>query len=414
MSLQLYPTVVSWDTIERVSHMHRDVRAVPRQGPGSPADGPHGSRTCRYPRGRARITVKANPVIITGGCGFIGSNLVRSCLEDGYRVINLDKLTYAGNASSLAGIEGHPDYIFVRGDIGDPDLVRSLLREHRPQAILHLAAESHVDRSIDSPEEFVQTNIVGTFRLLSAALEYLKSLNGPEREHFRFLHVSTDEVFGSLGEKGHFTEVTPYDPHSPYSASKASSDHMARAFHYTYGLPVLVTNCSNNYGPFQFPEKLVPLAINSAIRGKPLPIYGDGRNIRDWLYVEDHCEALRLVLREGTPGETYNIGGGSERSNIETVRILCRLLDEMHPREDGRRHEERITFTKDRPGHDRRYAVDATKISRELGWRPRNTFGTGMRKTVRWYLDNQEWVEDILCGTYRMERLGTAKGRGPQ
>ena len=353
-------------------------------------------------------------LLITGGCGFIGSNLVRCCLRSGYRVVNLDKLTYAGNRSSLADLEDDPGYTFVKGDICDAELVRDLFEKHRPGAVFHLAAESHVDRSIDSPEEFIQTNIVGTYRLLSAALEYFMALGGEGRHRFRFLHVSTDEVFGSLGPEGYFTETTRYDPRSPYSASKASSDHLTRAFHHTYGLPVIVTNCSNNYGPFQFPEKLIPLVINSAVRGKDLPIYGDGMNIRDWLYVEDHCEALELVLEKGTPGETYNIGGGSEKTNIEVVRTLCRILDGLQPREDGASYEEQITFVPDRPGHDRRYAIDASRIERELGWKPRNTFESGIRSTVRWYLENQAWVEDVLSGKYRMERLGSHKRGGSE
>ena len=352
------------------------------------------------------------PILITGGCGFIGSNLVRSCLLDGFRVINLDKLTYAGNRSSLADLEGNPDYTFVHGDICDTELVRSVLMDHQPAVVLHLAAESHVDRSIDSPEEFIQTNIVGTFRLLSAALEYFGTLERVEKERFRFLHVSTDEVFGSLGPEGYFTETTPYDPRSPYSASKASSDHLARAFHHTYGLPVLVTNCSNNYGPFQFPEKLIPLVINSAIRGKNLPVYGDGKNVRDWLYVEDHCEAIRLVLENGKPGETYNIGGNSEKTNMEIVQTLCNILDEMHPREDGISYEKQITFVPDRPGHDRRYAIDASRIEKELGWKPKNTFASGIQRTVLWNLENQDWVENVLSGNYRMERLGSINGGG--
>jgi len=355
------------------------------------------------------MVVQNKTLLITGGCGFIGSNLVRSCLQAGYRVINFDKLTYAGNRSSLDDLEDNPRYSFIHGDICDTGLVRSLFIEHHPVAILHLAAESHVDRSIDSPDEFIQTNIVGTFRLLSVALEYFNGLDMTEKEQFRFLHVSTDEVFGSLGSEGHFKESTPYDPHSPYSASKASSDHLVRAFHHTYGLPVLVTNCSNNYGPFQFPEKLIPLVINSAIRGKNLPLYGDGMNIRDWLYVEDHCEALRLVLERGKQGQTYNIGGNSEMTNIEIVRTLCRILDELRPREDGRSFEDQITFVKDRPGHDRRYSIDSTKISRELGWKPKNTFDSGIRRTVEWYLENQQWVDNVLSGKYHMERIGSSK-----
>lgn len=349
-------------------------------------------------------------LLITGGCGFIGSNLVRSCLRDGFRVINLDKLSYAGNRSSLADLEGDPDYTFIQGDLCDEKLVRSLFKKHRPEAVLHLAAESHVDRSIDSPEEFIQTNIIGTYRLLSAALEHYRTRNGT----FRFLHVSTDEVFGSLGEDGCFTEETPYDPRSPYSASKASSDHLVRAFHHTYGLPVIVTNCSNNYGPYQFPEKLIPLVINRAIRGRDLPVYGDGKNIRDWLYVEDHCEALKLVLQKGRLGETYNIGGGSEKTNIEVVRTLCRILDELQPREDGASYEGQIAFVSDRPGHDRRYAIDSSKVERELGWKREHDFSSGIFRTVRWYLDNQEWVENILSNEYRMERLGSHKRGGSE
>lgn len=349
-------------------------------------------------------------ILITGGCGFIGSNLVRYCLDSGYEVVNLDKLTYAGNRSSLADAENHPSYTFVQGDICDMALVSRLLQEHGPSGILNLAAESHVDRSIDSPEEFIQTNIVGTFRLLSASLQHFNRLDEAEKRKFRFLHISTDEVFGSLGPEGLFTETSPYDPRSPYSASKASSDHLARVFHHTYGLPMLVTNCSNNYGPYQFPEKLVPLVINSAIRGKNLPVYGDGKNIRDWLFVQDHCEAIKLVLEKGKPGETYNIGGAAERTNIDIVRTLCCLLDELSPREDGKKYEDQIVFVPDRPGHDRRYAIDASRISKELGWKPFNTFETGMRRTVAWYLENQEWVERIISENYRMERLGGSKG----
>ncbi len=358
------------------------------------------------------MTRSGKVLLITGGCGFIGSNLVRFCLKAGYRVINLDKLTYACNRSSLVDLEDDPNYKFVHGDICDAELIRGLFGKYRPEAVLHLAAESHVDRSIDSPEEFIQTNIVGTFRLLSVALDYFKSLEGTDKENFRFLHVSTDEVFGSLGPEGYFTESTPYDPRSPYSASKASSDHLVRAFHHTYGLPVLVTNCSNNYGPYQFPEKLIPLVINSAIRGKNLPVYGDGKNVRDWLYVEDHCEAIRLVLEKGKSGEIYNIGGNSEKTNIEIVRTLCNILDELHPREDGISYEKQIAFVPDRPGHDRRYAIDASRIEKALGWKPQNTFSSGIRRTVQWYLENQDWIENVLSGNYRMERLGSANGGG--
>ncbi len=349
-------------------------------------------------------------LLITGGCGFIGSNLVRIALQKGYSVVNLDKLTYAGNRVSLKDIEDHPGYTFIQGDICDLPLVLQLLEIHHPTGILHLAAESHVDRSIDGPMEFIQTNIMGTHRLLAAALAYWKTLPEPEKASFRFLHVSTDEVFGSLGPEGFFTEATPYDPRSPYSASKASSDHLVRAYGHTYGLPILVTNCSNNYGPYQFPEKLIPLVINSAIRNKPLPVYGDGGNIRDWLYVEDHCEALLRVLVQGKAGETYAIGGHSEKTNIQIVRSICAILDELHPRDDGKSYAEQITFVPDRPGHDRRYAIDASKITAELGWVPQTSFMQGLPLTVQWTLDNQPWVENILSGKYRMERLGTSKG----
>jgi dTDP-glucose 4,6-dehydratase len=349
-------------------------------------------------------------ILITGGCGFIGSNLVRRALASGYRVVNLDKLSYAGNRSSLADIEGHPSYRFVKGDIRDLSLVSRILEEHLLSGILHLAAESHVDRSIDGPEEFIQTNIVGTHRLLGAALNFWKTLSEPEKTDFRFLHVSTDEVFGSLGPDGFFNESTPYDPRSPYSASKASSDHLVRAYGSTYGLPILITNCSNNYGPFQFPEKLIPLTINRAIRSEPIPVYGDGGNIRDWLYVEDHCHALLEVFERGEPHETYAIGGHSEKTNLQIVRSICAILDELHPRDDGKSYAEKVTFVPDRPGHDRRYAIDASKITARLGWEPGTPFEIGLRETVKWYLANQPWVENILSGNYRMERLGTGKG----
>jgi len=349
---------------------------------------------------------------ITGGCGFIGSNLVRLALENGHTVVNLDKLTYAGNRPSLANLEASPSYTFIHGDICDTELVWSILAKHKPGTIFHLAAESHVDRSIDSPEDFIQTNIVGTYRLLEASLKYWRSLNENEQKLFSFIHVSTDEVFGSLGPEGSFTEETPYDPRSPYSASKASSDHLVRAFGHTYGLPVIITNCSNNYGPYQFPEKLIPLMINNAIRGKALPVYGDGKNIRDWLYVTDHCRALLTVAEKGIPGETYCIGGGSEKTNIEIVTTLCDILDKLHPRPDGKSYKEQIQFVSDRPGHDKRYAIDATKIRTQLGWLPKETFESGIQKTVQWYLDNQQWVQQILDGTYRMERLGLGKPEG--
>ena len=352
-------------------------------------------------------------ILITGGAGFIGSNLVHLAISQGHHLVVLDKLTYAGNLASLGALRNSPGFTFVRGDIGDTPLVSWLLQEHEPRAIMNLAAESHVDRSIDGPEEFIQTNVVGTFRLLEAARSYWKSLLNPEKEAFRFLHVSTDEVYGSLGPQGYFTEATPYAPNSPYSASKASSDHLVRAYNKTYGLPALITNCSNNYGPYQFPEKLIPLILHRALAGDPLPVYGDGLNIRDWLYVEDHCTALLKILREGNPGETYAIGGGAERTNIDMVRILCTLLDELRPREDRRSYQEQITFVEDRPGHDRRYAIDPAKIHSSLGWEPKETFGSGIRKTVLWYLENQPWVQNILSGSYRVERLGVEKEASP-
>jgi dTDP-glucose 4,6-dehydratase len=340
-------------------------------------------------------------ILVTGGAGFIGSNFVLQQLQnESLSIINLDKLTYAGNLRNLESIEGSRRYEFVQGDIGDRQLVRRLLRKHRPRAIVHFAAESHVDRSIRGPEEFIQTNINGTFALLEEARTYWAELSGDEHNQFRFLHVSTDEVYGSLGPKdAPFSETTAYAPNSPYAASKAASDHLVRAYHHTYGLPTLTTNCSNNYGRFQFPEKLIPLMILNARDGKPLPVYGDGKNVRDWLYVEDHCEAIATVLRLGKPGETYNIGGWNEKPNIEIVQSICDLVDEMSPRPGSRR--ELINYVKDRPGHDRRYAMDAGKIERELGWKPKETFETGLRKTVRWYLENEAWVRDVTSGAYR-------------
>jgi dTDP-glucose 4,6-dehydratase len=326
-------------------------------------------------------------LLVTGGAGFIGSNFVLSTLaETGEAIVTLDKLTYAGSLENLEAIAGDPSHTFVKGDICDRALLRKLLAQHRPRAILHFAAESHVDRSIDGPAEFVQTNVVGTFSLLEEARAWWGSLAGAQKAGFRFLHVSTDEVYGSL-EAGApaFTEAHPYAPNSPYAASKAASDHLARAYHHTYGLPVLTTNCSNNYGPHQFPEKLIPLMITQALAGKPLPVYGDGQNVRDWLYVLDHCEAVRLVLAKGRPGETYNIGGASEKKNLELVKTLCALLDQARPRKSGR-YADLIAMVKDRPGHDRRYAIDASKIERELGWRPQESFQSGLRKTVDWYL----------------------------
>jgi dTDP-glucose 4,6-dehydratase len=344
-------------------------------------------------------------ILVTGAAGFIGSNFVLEWLRaTGEPVVSLDALTYAGNLENLSSLEGDARHHFVRGDITDRALVDSLLATHRPRAIVHFAAESHVDRSIHGPEAFLRTNIHGTFVLLEAARHYWASLRSDASEAhaaFRFLHVSTDEVYGSLGaDDPAFTEAHPFQPNSPYSASKAASDHLVRAWHHTYGLPVLTTNCSNNYGPFQFPEKLIPLVITRALRGEPLPVYGDGKNVRDWLYVTDHCEAIRMVLERGRLGETYNIGGWNEKSNIEIVRTVCGLLDEMQPDLAGPR-ERLITFVTDRPGHDRRYAIDARKIADEIGWRPAETFETGIRRTVRWYLDHAGWVEGVLSGRYQ-------------
>jgi dTDP-glucose 4,6-dehydratase len=341
-------------------------------------------------------------VIVTGGAGFIGSNFVLSWIRNtSAAVVNLDLLTYAGNPANLAELENEPRYTFVRGDVCDGELFTALLREHRPRAIVHFAAESHVDRSIASPEAFVRTNVMGTFSLLEQARNYWASLGATDREGFRFLHVSTDEVYGTLTPTDPaFCETTPYAPNSPYAASKAGSDHLARAYFHTYKMPVLTTNCSNNYGPFQFPEKLIPLIVLNALEGKPLPVYGDGKNVRDWLFVEDHCSAIRTVLEKGKPGECYNVGGNSERANIDVVTTICDLLDEMQPSTFGPRRS-LITYVADRPGHDRRYAIDATKIRRELGWSPAEKFESGLRKTVRWYLDNQEWINSVRTGAYR-------------
>ncbi len=342
-------------------------------------------------------------LLVTGGAGFIGANFVLDWLAGSNEpVVNLDKLTYAGNLENLASLKGNAGHIFAHGDIGDSALVAKLLAEHKPRAVVNFAAESHVDRSIHGPEDFIQTNIVGTFRLLEAVRAYWNALEGSAKTDFRFLHVSTDEVYGSLAKTDPaFSETNRYEPNSPYSASKAASDHLVRAYHHTYGLPVLTTNCSNNYGPFHFPEKLIPLCIHNALAGKPLPIYGDGQQIRDWLYVKDHCSAIRRVLEAGKLGDVYNVGGWNEKANLDVVHVLCDILDELSPRKDGASYRTQITFVKDRPGHDRRYAIDATKLERELGWKPAETFETGIRKTVQWYLDNQGWVQNIINGAYR-------------
>ena len=343
-----------------------------------------------------------NTILVTGGAGFIGSNFILHRMrEESSSILNLDKLTYAGNLHNLEAVAADSRYEFVHGDIGDRGLVRQLLEKHQPAAIVHFAAESHVDRSIRGPDDFIRTNVDGTFALLEETRAYWRALADEDQRDFRFLHVSTDEVYGSLGpDDPPFSEATPYAPNSPYAASKAASDHLVRAYHHTYGLPTLTTNCSNNYGRFQFPEKLIPLMILNARDGKTLPVYGDGKNVRDWLYVEDHCEAITTVLRRGQPGETYNIGGWNEKANLEIVQTICDLVDEMAPRAAGSRRE-LIAFVKDRPGHDRRYAMDARKIERELGWKPKATFEDGLRKTVLWYLENQEWVRHVTSGAYR-------------
>ena len=342
-------------------------------------------------------------ILVTGGAGFIGANFVLDWLAQADEpVINLDKLTYAGNLENLSRLEGDKRHIFVQGDIADSQLVERLLAEHKPRAILNFAAESHVDRSIHGPEEFIETNVVGTFRLLEAVRAYWKSLAPDAQRAFRFLHVSTDEVYGSLAKDDPaFSESHQYEPNSPYSASKAASDHLVRAYHHTYGLPVLTTNCSNNYGPYHFPEKLIPLMIVNALAGKALPVYGDGQQIRDWLYVKDHCSAIRRVLDAGTVGEVYNVGGWNEKPNLDIVHTVCALLDELRPRADGEPYNTQIAYVTDRPGHDRRYAIDARKLERELGWKPAETFESGIRKTVQWYLDNQDWVSNIQSGAYR-------------
>ncbi|WP_027148403.1 dTDP-glucose 4,6-dehydratase [Methylobacter tundripaludum] len=342
-------------------------------------------------------------ILVTGGAGFIGANFVLDWLaQSDETVINLDVLTYAGNRENLASLAGDERHLFVQGDIGNATLVADLLAQHQPRAIINFAAESHVDRSIHGPEDFIQTNIVGTFRLLEAVRAYWGNLQDEARQNFRFLHVSTDEVYGSLAkDEPAFTETYRYEPNSPYSASKAASDHLVRAYHHTYGLPVLTTNCSNNYGPYHFPEKLIPLMIVNALAGKPLPVYGDGQQIRDWLYVKDHCSAIRRVLEAGKVGEVYNVGGWNEKPNIDIVHTVCALLDELSTREDSKSYREQITYVTDRPGHDRRYAIDANKIERELGWKPAETFDTGIRKTVQWYLENQSWVANVQSGAYR-------------
>lgn len=355
-------------------------------------------------------------ILVTGGSGFIGSNLVRLLVGSGHEVLNIDKLTYAGNLASLSDIISEPTYQFLEADICDAAAMQTAFENFKPDAVMHLAAESHVDRSIDGPMEFVQTNVVGTVTLLQAATAFWRSLPAGKAEAFRFLHVSTDEVYGSLGETGAFTETTNYDPHSPYSASKASSDHFARAWHDTFGLPVLVTNCSNNYGPYQFPEKLIPVVILKALRGEPIPVYGKGENVRDWLYVEDHAEALLAVLEKGRVGETYNVGGNNELKNIDLVKLLCSILDDLAPigshsslithQSSIKAYRDLITFVTDRPGHDLRYAIDPTKIREELAWSPKQDHESGFRKTVQWYLDNDEWLSGILDGSYQLERLG--------
>jgi dTDP-glucose 4,6-dehydratase len=371
-------------------------------------------------------------ILLTGGAGFIGSNLVRLLVSEGHQVLNVDKLTYAGNPNSLADLEGNSNHKLLVADLCDASAISNAVEQFRPNWIMHLAAESHVDRSIDGPGQFIQTNVVGTFNLLQAARAYWQSLDTESKANFRFLHVSTDEVYGSLGETGLFTEETPYDPHSPYSASKAASDHLARAWHDTYGLPILVTNCSNNYGPYQFPEKLIPVVILKCLRRESIPVYGKGENIRDWLYVEDHCRALYTVISHGRVGQTYNIGGNNEKKNIDLVHLLCSLMDELHPLSSTTNpqpttnnpappkpyilapssspqpstYSDLITFVTDRPGHDLRYAIDANKIQHELGWEPKQDHSSGFRKTVQWYLDNQSWWQDILSGTYQLQRLG--------
>ncbi len=349
-------------------------------------------------------------ILVTGGAGFIGGNFViQQIIEKNNTVLNFDKLTYAGNLETLTNIENHENYKFINGDICDKDIVNKTISSFKPDSIVHFAAESHVDRSIDGPSEFIHTNIVGTSVLLEESLNYLRSLSDEKKRKFRFLHVSTDEVFGSLNNIGYFTETTPYDPSSPYSASKASSDHLVRAWNRTYGLPVLITNCSNNYGPFQFPEKLIPLMILNCLENKSLPVYGTGSNVRDWLFVEDHCDAIYSVLQNGKIGETYNIGGNTEKTNLEVVETICRILDNIKPSTVGNSYLELITFVLDRPGHDFRYAIDASKIKRELGWQPKESFDSGIKKTIQWYLKNKIWWQNIQSNKYKQERLGVDK-----
>jgi len=346
--------------------------------------------------------------LVTGGAGFIGGNFVLAAIADNLRIINLDALTYAGNLQTLSSIKNNPNHTFIHGNIGDAAQVTQLLATYQPDAVINFAAESHVDRSIDAPGGFVQTNVVATLSLLESVRDYWNTLPSEQANAFRFVHISTDEVYGTLGDTGKFTETTPYAPNSPYSASKAASDHLVRAFHHTYQLPTLTTNCSNNYGPYHFPEKLIPLIIAKALAGESLPVYGDGKQIRDWLFVVDHCEAIRTVLNKGQPGETYNIGGNAEKQNIEVVQTICALLDGRRPRKDGKSYAEQITFVADRPGHDRRYAIDATKLKTKLGWEPKYTFDEGIAMTVDWYLNNQDWVNAVLDGSCRLQRIGVS------